>query len=49
VKNYKFPGDSKTELGLSMIQAVENIWADPNTKMCVQDRASEFYLMDSAP
>jgi hypothetical protein len=49
VMNYKFTGDSKTHLDQSLIIAVDSIWADANTKACVTDRASEFYLMDSAP
>lgn len=49
VKNYKFSGDSRVVLDASLIEAIESIWADTTTKFCVEDKASEFYLMDSAP
>ncbi|CEP13691.1 hypothetical protein [Parasitella parasitica] len=49
IKSYKFLGDSRTPLESSIIQAIESIWADTTTKFCVLDKASEFYLMDSAP
>lgn len=48
-KNYKFPGDNRTPLKITFIEAVESIWADPASKYCVTEKSSCFYLMDSAP
>ncbi|KAI8094697.1 heterotrimeric G protein alpha subunit A [Thamnidium elegans] len=48
VVGYQFPGDNRSQLNASVLDAIESIWADNNTKSIVQDRASEFYLMDSA-
>ncbi|KAG1079273.1 hypothetical protein G6F42_023851 [Rhizopus arrhizus] len=49
IKNYKFSGDSRAALDVSLIEAIESVWADATTKFCVVEKASEFYLMDSAP
>jgi len=49
IKNYKFSGDSRPALDVSLIEAIESVWADATTKFCVVEKASEFYLMDSAP
>ncbi|KAL9543482.1 G protein alpha subunit [Mucor atramentarius] len=49
IKNYKFSGDSRAALDISLIEAIESVWADATTKFCVVEKASEFYLMDSAP
>ncbi|KAF1805127.1 guanine nucleotide binding protein, alpha subunit [Mucor lusitanicus] len=49
IKNYKFSGDSRAVLDASLIAAIESVWADTTTKFCIEDKASEFYLMDSAP
>ncbi|KAK4519268.1 uncharacterized protein ATC70_009500 [Mucor velutinosus] len=49
IKSYKFSGDSRIILDASLIEAIESVWADTTTKFCIEDKASEFYLMDSAP
>lgn len=40
--------NSNGHLETEMITAIESIWSDPKTKACIQERSSEFYLMDSA-
>jgi guanine nucleotide-binding protein subunit alpha len=47
--NYQLPGDSRTPLDHTVKEAIENIWMDSVTQMCIQEKANEFYLMDSAP
>ncbi|KAI7895671.1 G-protein alpha subunit [Mucor mucedo] len=49
VTSYQFPGGNSIQLDTSVIDAIENVWSDPKTKSCIQERVSEFYLMDSAP
>lgn len=48
ISNCKFPGDNRSQLDASIIEAIESVWADNNTKLCVTEKSSEFYLMDSA-
>lgn len=46
--NYQSAVYSSGQLGEDILSAVESIWSDPKTKLCIQERSSEFYLMDSA-
>lgn len=48
IKDYNVDPDPETPLDMEVADAVEAIWADPAAKKTME-RASEFYMMDSAP
>lgn len=48
IKDYNVDPDPETPLDVEVADAVEAIWADPASRKTME-RASEFYMMDSAP
>ncbi|KAG0185835.1 Guanine nucleotide-binding protein alpha-2 subunit [Apophysomyces sp. BC1034] len=48
VLEYQVPGDPKFELDPELVGAISSMWNDPTTITCIEERANEFYLMDSA-